>query len=214
MRGLPPPPPDVMQLTAQFDVDAGAVTNSWWVFAPGADGATTLQLSAIAAAWFFSCLPDLLSVLPISCSCSVLRLRTFGVAPLDVAEQPAPNAGALGATQVLNSAAVMTWRTSTKRLGGNAHTWLPLTDDLVGDDHRQLHPISWSQLQSAARLYVNHVNALTSPDGALCVLAVVRRSSQGAPLAHSLLDPVVLGDASRFVGTLQRRIRARVRSSS
>jgi hypothetical protein len=84
-----------------------------------------------------------------------------------------------------------------------------LSDTLVDTDHKSLRQISWAFAVSQAQLYLDNINALPSPDGGLCVLAVVQRSQAGQPLPASIWSPVLAADASVAVGTIQRRTRRR-----
>lgn len=207
MRGLPPPPDDVCRLTTWWEVNSKSTcSTSWWIFAPGSAHADGLDLSNMLSDFVFGCLPDLLSVLGSDVTCSLLRLATFGSQPLRLLEAPAPNLGALGGTQPLNTAAVMTWRTNDPVTGGHAHTCLPLSGSLVDDNLRTLTSIGYAQLSSAARSFVTHVGAITSPDGTGCVLVGVSFSLQGEPRALAHMTPIEFGDASPNIGTLRRRI--------
>jgi hypothetical protein len=194
--------------------DSQSVTTGWHVFAPGADVATTVQLETLLGDFFLQCVPDLLSVLGTDTTCGALQVSTFGMQPAVVRYAPAANVGATGTTNPINGALCLTWRTFERGSSSLGHTFLPLSDSLVDSDHAHLKSISWSQAQAAARSFSTHLNAIASPDGALCVFVVVSRSVDAAPRPHSLMFPVVLGDASPFVGTLHRRVRARRVSSS
>lgn len=207
MRGLPPLPSDFVTLTAQWAINDGRCTTSWHLFNPGSATATPADLEALISQWFFTCLPDLLSVLGTDCSCSACRATTVGAAPLSHTELLAPNVGATGTTNPLNGNLCLTWRTNDVGTGGRSHTLLPLSDTLVDSDHATLRQISYAQAQSAAISYVQHLNALVSVDGALCVFAVIHRSERGRPLASSTWSPVLVGDASTRIGTIQRRTR-------
>jgi hypothetical protein len=206
MRDLPPLPPDFVVITATWSVRTSFVTTSWHLFAPGADDATTVELNALLGQFFLFPVADLLSVLSSDTSCSLLRLATVGTAPFVVEYVPAFNTGAIGEASSLNSAAVLTWRTSQRRIGGHFHTWLPLALPFVADDRRHVTDLAYSELAGAARSFALHVNEIPSPDGGLCVLAAVSRSEAGVPLPTSTWTPVLLGDASRTIGTLRRRI--------
>lgn len=205
MRGLPPLPPDFITITATWRADVGECVTVWDIFAPGADAATTLQLNDIATAFYLGPVADLLSVLPANVTLSLLRVSSYGTAPQTIAYAPAPNAGAFGDCTWFNVASCLTWRTAEPRLGASSHTRLPIAEEQVSDDKRHVTSIFYSQLQAAARAWVQHVNAIPSPDGALLVAAVVHRSARGVPLSTSTWSPVVVGDASIHVATLRRR---------
>jgi hypothetical protein len=214
VRGLPPLPPDVCRIETVWQLNSvQECSTSFNVFAPGSSSATTLQLSTLLGAFFFTPLQDLLTVIGTDVSCSALRLTTSGSAPFVVQEVPASNAGALTGSQALNAALVLTWRTAEPRVGGRSHTFLPLSGMLLDDDKVRLKSVSYSEAASAARTFVQHVSEMLSPDGATCALVVVHRSQGGAVLPVARMSFVELGDASPFVGTLQRRIRARRISS-
>ena len=210
MRDLPPPPADFVSIQLVWIIDTtSSASNTLWVFAPGADGATSVQLETLAGDFFFTAIPDLLGVLPSNVTLGVLRISSYGTTPNRVAYAPAPNVGALSGGTPLNSALVLTWRTSDPGRGTQGHTFLPLAGDLIDSGRQHLTSIGWSQAQSAARAFAGHVDAIASPDGASCVLAVLSRSDNGFPRPVSQWSPVQFGDASFRVGTLRRRIRAR-----
>lgn len=209
MRGLPPPPADFISIQAAWDIKNAAIcTTSWWLFAPGADSASSFQLETLLGDFFLNAMPDLLSVLGDDVTCSALRCSSYGTDPSRVQYAPAPNVGALGGTVTLNAALVLTWRGNDRGRGVDGHTFLPLSTSLVDDNRRTLTSIAWSQCQAAARSFALHMNAITSPDGASCVFAVLHRSKSGFPLPATLWSPIDLGDASSRVGTLRRRIRS------
>jgi hypothetical protein len=215
MRGRPEPPLDVCSIEAVWTISGESeVTNTFHVLAPGSWDATYPQLDTLLGDFFFSAVPDLLSILPTDTTLSVLRLETYGSSPSLVQYEPAANVGAVGTSNPLNGAVVLTWRTYRRGAAALGHTFLPLSDAFVETDHQRLKGISWSQCQSAAASFVQHINAIASPDGGVCVFVVVSLSSLGAPRVEGLAIPVELGDASPFIGTLRRRIRSRRPSSS
>lgn len=215
MRGRPPPPPDVLRIEAVWTISGVAsVTTSWYLFAPGSWSATDLQLNTLLGDFFLGPIADLLAVVGTDVECTVLRLTTYGSAPQQIQFSPSANAGAIGTTNPLNGSLVLTWRNNRRGAASLGHTNLPLSDELVDADHKHLKSISWSQAQQAARFFVSSCNSITSPDGGLCVLIVLHTSSAGAPLPNALMSPVSHGDASPWVGTLQRRTRMRDPSPS
>jgi hypothetical protein len=127
---------------------------------------------------------------------------------------PASNVGATGTTNPINSALVLTWRNDQHGASNLGHTFLPLTDTAPDSDHAHLKSIFWSQAQSAARSFTQDLNAIAAPDGSTCVFVVLHRSKSGVPFPIALISPVTLGDASPYVGTLRRRVRARRPTSS
>lgn len=209
MRGLPPLPPDFITLEVEWQSDLSRCTTSWHLFAPGADHADSLYLAGLISQWFLTCVGDLLSVLPADCSASTCRASTSGIDGATVEESLAFNVGAFGSTLSANAALVMTWRTLAGPVRSRSHSFLPLSNEFLDDNKRQLRDISWAEASSAARSYATHLNSLVSPDGGTCVFAVVSRSRGGVPLPSSIWAPVDLGDASRRVGTIRRRIEAR-----
>lgn len=209
MRGLPPPPPDFVDLTATWEVNTSALcSTSWFIFAPGAGSADPSALETLAGEWFTTCLPDLLGIVGSDVTLSALRLTSYGTLPNRISYAPAPNAGALASTAPINACLCLTWLTSDAGRGRRGHTFLPLSSDLVDVNRSSLTSIGWSQAQAAARSYVVHVNELASPDGGNCVAAVLHRQHQGVPFDVSQWSGVVLGDASSRVATLRRRVRA------
>jgi hypothetical protein len=123
-----------------------------------------------------------------------------------VVSQLPPNAGAFGSVAVINANLCLTWTTADARVGRRSHTLLPLTGDLVQDDRQTLNAAYYAEATGHANTYLSAVNALTSPDGALCVLGVVQRSRNGEPLPASLFSPVLAGGCSQRIGTIARRV--------
>jgi hypothetical protein len=209
VRGLPPLPPDFFTLELEWAVTDGRCSTAHNIFAPGASAANVSDLRTFVAGWFFSCLGQLLPLLGTDVTCSACRLTTSGSSPVVYNQLLAPNVGANGTTNPLNGNLCLTWRTNVRGGGGRSHTLLPLSDTLVDTDHKSLRQISWAFAVSQAQLYLDNINALPSPDGGLCVLAVVQRSQAGQPLPASIWSPVLAADASVAVGTIQRRTRRR-----
>ena len=215
MRGLPPPPADVCSIECVWSIGpTQECTTTFWLFAPGIDTSTTLQVNTLLGDFFTLCLPDLLPLLGTDVTCTVLRLTHWGPDPLVYSYVPAPNSGGTGTSNPINGALVLTWRNGRRGSAALGHTFLPLSDTLVDDDHARLKAITWSQAKQAATTFLGHVNALFSPDGATCVLVTISRSQSGAPRPFALMSPVELGDASPFIGTMRRRVRARRPASS
>src|SRR6266516_612547 len=197
MRGRPQPPDDVVAIQAIWqNGEEKQVTNLFHVFAPGSWTATPAQLNVLLGDFFEGPCQDLLSVLPTPTFLGVLRLSTFGTSPLTIQYQPASNVGAIGGSTPPNCSAGLTWRTGERNAAMLGHTFLPLSNEFVGEDHSRLKSVSWSQLQSAARNFVDHVNEIGSPDGGLCVFVVVHVSRGGQPLGFARMAPVEFGDAS------------------
>lgn len=207
MRGLPPPPPDTPFFEAVWDISqAVSVTTGWYVFAGGADAASGPVLNALLGSFFLGPIADLLSILGTDVTCSVLRLTTGGSQPQTIQYAPAFNVGAIGTTNPINGALVLTWRVFRQGRGHSGHTWLPLSDEFVYEDHSRLKTVSWAQAQSAAISFNVHVNGMTAPDGSNCTQVVLERSQGGVPLPVTRSNAVVQGDASPLIGTMRRRI--------
>lgn len=209
MRGLPPLPHDFLTLQLDWSVSDGGCTTAHHIFNPGSGSADPADLAAFVADWFLNALPELLPLLGNDVSCSACRVSTVGTSPLVYNQLLAPNVGSTGTSNPLNGNLCLTWRTNEARNGGRSHTLLPLSDTLVDSDHRSLRQISWAFAVSQATLYLEAINSLASVDGALCVLAVVHRSSGGVPLPASTWAPVFSADACQRVGTIARRTRSR-----
>lgn len=207
MRGLPPYPPDFYRLRLYWEANEQRLTNEFALFAPGASSAGPSNLSAFISEWYLNALPELLAIVPSNATVSACRLTTTGIQPCTVFQQLAPNAGAFGESSMANAALCLTWRTQDPGIGARSHTLLPLTNELVDNDRATLQSSYYLQAAAHAEFYLEKVNALHSPDGALCVAAVVHRSRAGVPLAASQWSPVVTGDASPRIATIARRVR-------
>ena len=214
MRDLPKPPPDVVRITATWDVNTDVVTTGWWLFAPGADVADYAQLNTLLGDFFFTPLSALISLVSSDTSVVLLRCVTFGASGIIADLSPAPNAGTLDGSTALNAAMVLTWRTGDRFIGSKTHTWLPLSRSNLGADKRRLSALGYAEGGARAIDFLNGVNGLTSPDGARCVLVAVHRAAAGAPLPSSTMSPVLSAKASPIVGTLQRRTASAPRAPS
>lgn len=209
MRGLPPLPADFITLTAEWQCSLAAFTTAWHLHQPGGSSRTPDELADLISQWFEFCLPDLLSVLPVDAICVTCRAASSGAFGAQITEPLADNHGAFGATTPINAALVLTWRSQDGPNGARSHSWLPLADAFLDDNLRQLRQISYAEAGSAARSYALHMNGLVTAPDQFCTFAVVQRSRNGAPLPASLWSPVQTGDASRFVGTIRRRVKPR-----
>jgi hypothetical protein len=214
VRGLPPLPPDVVEIIATWDVNGQLVTTRWSVFAPGADGATAGQLNTLLGDFFFSPAHDAIDLLSSDTSLVQLQCVTGPANGLIVTLTPAPNVGPLDGSTALNAALVWTFKTGEHRVGSHMHVWLPLSRSNLGADKRRLSPLGFTEAAARALDFMQHVNATASPDGAACVLVAVHKQRAGVPLAHAEFSPVVFATASPIVGTLQRRVRSAPRSPS
>jgi hypothetical protein len=209
MRGLPPLPSDFFTLQLQWLANEQYLGNVFHIFAPGASSASPLDLSNFIGDWFTNALPELLAITPANATVTACRLSTSGPSPVVAVEQLAPNAGAFGESSIGNGALCLTWRTQGPGTSARSHTLLPLTVELVQPDRQTLQASYFLQAASHAQFYLDKVNSLASPDGGLCVAAVVHRSRAGRPLPAATWEPVLAGDASVRVGTIARRIRRR-----
>ena len=213
MRGLPPPPDEVVRLTSTFAVADGECSSSWWLLAPGAPFAGDAELRAIATGWVFYVQTDLLSRLGADVRVDMLRVESFGANALVVEDIPAPNAGALAGTTALNASAVITWHTQERGIGSRSHTFLPLSRDHLAANKQQLREVGFAEISALGIRMIADVTNIPSPGGGVCTLGTVHRALAGAPLPSSTFAPFVGAVASRNVGTLDRRIRARGRPS-
>lgn len=214
VRGLPAPPSDVVRVEAMLDVNGDVVTTGWWVFAPGADVATTAQLETLLGDVFIGPCAPMLSLLSTDTQIVNLRCVTFGASALQVDLQPVFNIGALDGTTALNSALVWTWMTGVRAHGSRTHNWLPLSRSNLGADKRRLSGLGFAEAVRQAINFRDELNAVHSPDGGLCVLVALHRSSGGVPLVASQMLPVQAAKASPIVGTLQRRTATAPRAPS
>ena len=209
MRGLPPLPPDVVTLTCEWQCSQHYLTNSWHLYGPDYSTATPSDLASLISQWFDFCLPDLLSVVPVDAIAVTCRAAASGPTGAQLTEPLADNHGAFGATTPINAALVLTWRTVSGPNAARSRTLLPLVDAFVSPDLDRLTEISYAEAGSAARSYATHLNTLVLPPDRRATFVVVSRSDGGVPRPTATLTPVFTGDASRYIGTIQRRVRSR-----
>jgi hypothetical protein len=101
----------------------------------------------------------------------------------------------------------MTWLCAGAGFSARAHTRLPLPADAVNEDKRTLINDFWGNYRIEANDYLLAVNSIVIGPDPPSELVVVSRSTARAPRAAAVYAPAEFGAVSRFVGTLQSRIR-------
>jgi len=193
-------------------VPTAEISNGFWIFHSGLEFADAPELQALLGDFQVDPLNDLLSLVPSNVSPGVSRLTRYGAAPLTV-ELPGPPASGAGAVaSPANSALVLSWRSLFGGQSSRSTTWLPLPRDDVEGSGRMLTNSAYGSAQGTALAFLNHMNALTiGLLGRVSFETLHLRSAAPGPVtpAHS---PIVWGHPSRWVGTLDRRIRSRGRA--
>ena len=205
MRGLPPPPSDVAQVTASFDVDGSPASLAFWLFVPGLQTLAVSQLEDVAAS--FTIFLESLSGAITHRGCSLVRvdLRRWGSSPLNVTRVLLPASGRWTGGQLLVGALTLHLLSGEGGRGHDSVVHFPGFPDVFSDDHRSLNALGWGTAQSEALHFFANVNAMTSPAGGNCVLGTVHRAEGGAPLAIATFGPAIGIVPGLAIGTLDRR---------
>lgn len=214
---LPPVPSGIGHIEVRWAVGTVAgkeISNGFWVYSPALEAQGAANLQALLGDFLLTPLGDLLSLVPNDVACSVLRLSVYGATPLTVI-LPGPLAfGAGGSAAALNSALVLSWRSALAGQRSRSTTWLPLPMDDVDDNRVQLTTSAYGSAQGTAFAFLNNVNALSVGSGSPVELVTLNRRSSAGDLPVASFSPIVYGHPSRFVGSLDRRVRSRGRSPS
>lgn len=203
MRGLPPPPADVVQLVQDFDINGHTVSIGYWLFNPSNAGAGESDLLAIANAWFVTCLPSIYELqhdgtVASTCRCANRTLRVVSAAP--------PGHGAWTGGQADNVATGLHWLTGEAGALRGPITFIPGVPDVFISDNWRLSATAWGNLTASGRDLYNALNALPSPGGTPQVVGTVHRSNAGAPLPAAEFAPYIGVVPSAKVVTIRRRI--------
>lgn len=203
MRGLPPPPLDVVHLTQTFDVDDNDVSVGFWLFNPSNVDAIVSELQELADAWFLTCLPNLLGLMHEGSVATTCRLTNR---VLSYAELAPPNHGALTGGQADNVAVGLHWLTGAPATSISRITYVPATPDLFVDRGYRLSATGWGTLRANGTDLYNALNALPAPSGGTQAVGVVNRSRSGIPLSVATFTPYIGVVPTPKVVTIRRRI--------
>jgi hypothetical protein len=195
-------------------VPTSEVSNGFWIFEPLLEFADAPDLQGLLGQFLLDPLNDLLSLLPSDVSPTVSRLTRYGSEPLTISLPSPVGSGAGARSSPVNAALVLSWRSLVGGPKARSTTWLPLPLDAYDDSGEMINAAAYGSAQGTCNAFLNHMNALAYgivPPVTFSTLHL--RSTAPGPVAidHS---PIVWGAPSRWVGTLDRRIRSRGRAPS
>lgn len=203
MRGLPPPPPDVLRLVQEFDINGKTSSVGFWLQGPSIGSALPASLELVAAQWFITCLPNLLALMHRGSSATTCRLSIAGLTVLRAAP---PNVGLYTGGQADNVALGLKWQTSERGRRGWALTYVPAVPDVFIANNWQLDQRAWGNLIDSGSHLFAAMSALPDPSGAPLAPGTVHVSHGGAPLATAVFSRFVGVSPTPKVVTIRRRI--------
>jgi hypothetical protein len=214
---LPEVPSGVGRIEVEWavgTVPSSSCSNAFWIFSSGLEAQSPADLQTLLGDWILTPLNDLLSLVPSDVSPSTCRLSTYGVTPLTIVVPGPIASGAGGSCSPLNAALVLSWRSDRPGQSARSTTWLPLPSDDVDSGRRLLTTPAYGSAQGTAFAYINHMNALTVGGGQPVEFVTLHRRTAHGSASVAGFSPVIYGHPSRFIGTLDRRIRSRGRAPS
>lgn len=203
MRGLPPVPVDVAQLTQVFDINGHDTSISFWLFNPSFAAATIPALARTVSDWFIDALVSVLElqhlgVIPTTCRLAVRGLAYVTTAP--------PSHGAWTGGQADNVAVGLHWMTGEYGKGLSPITYVPGVPDAFVTDNWRVNELAIGNLLASGQDLYNALNGLRSPDDTPTVVGTVHRARAGAPLSVATFAPYVGVVPTAKVVTIRRRI--------
>lgn len=209
MRGLPPPPPEVVHFDQELLINSSRLTCGFWVFAPGLTTPTPGDMEELLAGWILNVVPVLNTLTANDVVVGACRATFVGASPAQAIEQPPDNHGEVGGDSApINVAACITW-TNNRPGGSHARTLLPCAFQFVDDDNRHLTRSAAAALRVGGLNYLSAVRAIASPAGSNCSPIVLHRSHAGAPLPVAQVDLLLGANPDLMVATVSRRVRSR-----
>lgn len=207
MKGLPPPPPGVMEMRLVFDVDGVEATVGQWIAVPGLELASTAEIQTVIDGLLPYLTPFTTGVTHAGCSLARVDCRRWGPLPLRMDFVPAENQGYWTGGQLAVGAGVLHWLSGRGGKGFDSLSFMPGFPDLFTDDHARLNAAGWSNYLSKARDWLAGIAATPGVSGGHCVHGTVHRKHAGAPLDVATFTPTIDVTPSPLVGTLDRRRR-------
>jgi len=209
VRGLPPPPPEVVLLRWGFAIDGSYASTSSWILVPGVDTLGVSGLEALAGTFLLAAADLFHAITHAGCDLVTCRLSTYTSDPITVFRSPGPSPGAWTGGQAGQVASGVHLLTSERGKGLQPVMRVPGFPDAFTDDHVRLNQLGFANITDAADTYLNAIDATAAPLGGTCLLGTIHRSAAGAPLGNAIFAPAVGVLASPTVCTVRRRIRSR-----
>lgn len=195
-------------------VPTSEVSNGFWIYEPQLEFADAPDLQGLLGQFLLNPLNDLLGLLPSNVSPTSSRLTRYGSEPLTISLPSPIGSGAGGSSCPINGALVLSWRSLLGGPQSRSTNWLPLPIDAYDDSGEMINAAAYGSAQGTCNAFLNHMNLLAyGIIGPVTFSTMHLRSTAPGAVApgHS---PIVWGSPSRWVGTLDRRIRSRGRAPS
>lgn len=205
MRGLPPPPDDVLRLRCVYDVDLTPASVAWWLFVPGAQSMSAGELEALAGDFLVWYLPFSTAVTHRGCSLARVDLSRFGNGALTLSVRPSSNHGTFTGGQLAVGCTCFHLVTDDAAHSRAAVVHMPAVPDSFSDDHQTLNGPSFDWCRLKAVSFLNGIDSVVPVGGSSVVLGTVHRSGDGRPLAAATFSPALAIRPANVIGTLDRR---------
>jgi len=206
VRGLPPPPPDVAQLTAAIDNDGARSSVTTWVQLLPGPPYSIADLKGVLGDLTIALTTLVNQLSTFSTTVRTCRLRTFGIETWDIIEAPAFNSGAFTGSQANHVATCIHWLTGESGKRGPSLMRIPGFPDVFTNDHLSLTAGAIGTVYTEATTFINQVDAITFGDILGVSVGTLHRSRHGAPLAVAQFTPYVGGRADPFIARVSRRL--------
>src|SRR2546430_2974192 len=159
MRGLPPPPSDVVLVDWGFDIDGSVATTASWILVPGVDAAGVAALETLAGAFILHFQDLYTAITHAGTVLTTCRLSTFTVDPITVWRSPAPSHGAWTGGAPGQVASGIHLLTSERGSGLQPVMRMPGFPDAFTTDHVRLNQVGFANITDAAGTYANAIDS-------------------------------------------------------
>lgn len=206
MRGLPPPPPDVVHLEQELQTNGYPWSIGFWLFNPSVTSWTFDWLKALHDDWDTFCMNDVMELVHTGVRASTCRLTVAGSTPCDVVFQSAVAGGVYTGGQAQNVAVGWYFGTGEPGRGSGTRTHLAGVPDEFVENNSALSHDAWANLAVRGESLLNNMRGLLAPDMTALVPGTVQRQRAGAPLPVATFAPSAFCIPWARVGTLRRRM--------
>ncbi len=206
MRGLPPPPSDVVRLSVTWEILGIQPSSSWWIRIPFWESLGLPELVDLFASMLDPIAAITTDLMHHHSLLSELRLRTYDPRTFNLVSSPAEIFGTWEFAYPDNVATCIHWMTGVQGKGRQAVTHLPGSPDALSNNLRTVRAsFAETVLETANNLLV-HINALTTSRDDHLELGTLHRSRFGVPLTEAEFNPFFGVLATSKVGTMRSRL--------
>lgn len=206
MRGLPPPPSNVVRLDLDFLVNGRDFHTGLWLLIPDVETAGVAYLDALVADFISFVVGGVTGVMHSGSSWVTCRASYGGTTPASFIGYVTPNHGAWSGGQADAIATGLYLVSSTGGRGSGSRLRFPAVPDDFVDDNWRLASTAVAQLVILANDITNFVSGTIGPTGAPAIVGTVQRAARGAPLPVASFDPAQAIVPSYRVDFLGRRM--------